>query len=65
NSLFEPFVQADGSVKRRYGGTGLGLTVCKRLVKLMGGEILLNSLGKGHGTTVLFTLPLKPEQFES
>jgi light-regulated signal transduction histidine kinase (bacteriophytochrome) len=65
NSLFEPFVQADGSVKRRYGGTGLGLTVCKRLVKLMGGEILLNSLGKGHGTTVLFTLPLKPEQAES
>lgn len=64
NSLFEPFVQADGSVKRRYGGTGLGLTVCKRLVKLMGGEILLNSLGKGHGTTVMFTLPLKPEQAE-
>lgn len=64
NSLFEPFVQADGSVKRRYGGTGLGLTVCKRLVKLMGGEILLNSLGKGHGTTVLFTLPLKPQQSE-
>jgi len=65
NSLFEPFVQADGSVKRRYGGTGLGLTVCKRLVKLMGGEILLNSLGKGHGTTVLFTLPLAPYQAES
>lgn len=64
NSLFEPFVQADGSVKRRYGGTGLGLTVCKRLVKLMGGKILLNSLGKGHGTTVMFTLPLKPEQAE-
>jgi light-regulated signal transduction histidine kinase (bacteriophytochrome) len=64
NSLFEPFVQADGSVKRRYGGTGLGLTVCKRLVKLMGGEILLNSLGKGHGTTVMFTLPLQPCQTE-
>ncbi len=64
NSLFEPFVQADGSVKRRYGGTGLGLTVCKRLVKLMGGEILLNSLGKGHGTTVLFTLPLQPNTTE-
>ena len=65
NSLFEPFVQADGSVKRRYGGTGLGLTVCKRLVKLMGGEILLNSLGKGHGTTVMFTLPLQPNQINS
>ncbi|HEY9891135.1 MAG TPA: GAF domain-containing protein [Candidatus Sericytochromatia bacterium] len=59
NLLFEPFVQADGSVKRRYGGTGLGLTVCKRLVKLMGGEISLHSLGKGMGTTVRFNLPLR------
>lgn len=57
--LFEPFVQADGSVKRRYGGTGLGLTVCKRLVELMGGQISLKSLGKGKGTTVSFTLPLQ------
>ncbi|AFZ18041.1 ATP-binding protein [Allocoleopsis franciscana] len=55
--LFEPFVQADGSVKRRYGGTGLGLTVCKRLVELMGGEISLYSLGKGEGTSVTFKLP--------
>lgn len=55
--LFEPFVQADGSVKRRYGGTGLGLTVCKRLVELMGGQIFLYSIGEGMGTTVMFTLP--------
>jgi signal transduction histidine kinase len=54
--LFEPFVQADGSVKRRYGGTGLGLTVCKRLVELMGGEIWLHSVGDGQGTKVSFTL---------
>jgi signal transduction histidine kinase len=59
--LFEPFVQADGSVKRRYGGTGLGLTVCKRLVELMGGQISLNSPGKGKGTTVMFTLPLQQQ----
>ncbi len=58
--LFEPFVQADGSVKRRYGGTGLGLTVCKRLVELMGGEIWLHSVGYGQGTTVSFTLGRSP-----
>lgn len=57
--LFEPFVQADGSIKRRYGGTGLGLTVCKRLVELMGGQIWIESGGHGCGTTVTFTLPCK------
>lgn len=55
--VFEPFVQEDGSIKRRYGGTGLGLTVCKRLVELMNGQIFLESKGKGQGTTVSFTLP--------
>jgi signal transduction histidine kinase len=57
--LFEPFVQADGSMKRRYGGTGLGLTVCQRLVKLMGGKIWLESAGLGQGTQVSFTLPMR------
>ncbi|MBF0502423.1 MAG: response regulator [Candidatus Riflebacteria bacterium] len=53
--LFQPFHQADSSITRRYGGTGLGLTICKHLVDLMGGDIWIKSV-LGHGTTVTFTL---------
>ncbi|MEH2227964.1 sensor histidine kinase [Nostoc sp.] len=59
--LFSPFVQADGSAQRSYGGTGLGLTICKRLVELMGGKIWLESPGLGQGNTVIFTLPLNEQ----
>ena len=57
-TLFQPFVQADNSTTRNYGGSGLGLVICKHLVGLMGGTISLQSeLGKG--TELAFELPLK------
>jgi signal transduction histidine kinase len=57
-TIFEPFKQADGSVSRRYGGTGLGLTICARLVSLQGGKIWLTS-EVDKGTTVHFTAHFK------
>ena len=52
-SLFEPFVQAESSTTRRFGGTGLGLTICNKLVELMGGTLQLQSqVGVGTRMTV-------------
>lgn len=57
HSVFEEFVQADASISRRFGGSGLGLNISQRLVILMGGRLSLTSV-EGHGTCVTMVLPL-------
>jgi len=55
-NLFQKFVQADGGHSREYGGTGLGLVICKHLMEMMGGSIQLYSEGEGCGSTITMTL---------
>ena len=56
--LFQKFVQAEGGHSREYGGTGLGLVICKHLMEMMGGSINLQSEGTGKGTVLTLTVPI-------
>ncbi len=57
-NLFQKFQQEDESVTRRFGGTGLGMSICKELIEFMGGNISVSSV-KGEGTSVIFSLPFE------
>ena len=63
DQIFEPFNQADAGISRKYGGTGLGLTICSKLVEMMGSKVKVASVA-GKGTTFSFTLPLRKAYYE-
>ncbi|MDR3671484.1 MAG: HAMP domain-containing sensor histidine kinase [Holophaga sp.] len=56
--LFQKFVQAEGGHAREYGGTGLGLVICKHLMEMMNGTVQLSSEGEGKGTTLTISVPI-------
>lgn len=56
--IFEAFAQADGSISRKFGGSGLGLSICRMIVELMGGKIWVESK-PGEGSKFSFEIPMK------
>ena len=58
DNLFQSFAQADSGIAKKYGGTGLGLTISRRLARLMGGDITVTSV-KGEGSTFTLLLPAR------
>jgi hypothetical protein len=56
--VFMPFVQAQQTTVRQYGGTGLGLTICRRIARALGGDLTAASEGLGAGCSLTFTVPL-------
>lgn len=59
--IFQPFEQADASIAKRFGGTGLGMSITRDLVALMGGQIQAES-APGRGLPALWTCPFKRER---
>jgi signal transduction histidine kinase len=63
--IFEAFFQADGTTRRRFGGTGLGLTISKQLVEIMGGRIGLVNNESAAGATFWFELPIRADEMHT
>ena len=62
--LFKPFIQIETNINRRYGGTGLGLTICQRLAEMMGGSIdMVSELGKGTTMSLTLLLPISDPKY--
>ena len=60
--IFDMFVQGDGSMTRRFGGTGIGLSLSRKLARALGGDITVRSAGPQQGSTFLFTFRHSPEK---
>ncbi len=58
--LFQPFRQADATLRREHGGLGLGLSIARYLARLHGGSLAGSSPGRGHGATFVLSVRLTP-----